>query len=192
MSKIEKLLEKLRTVPKSYFSFKDLTKFYPGKEEILKVLLNRLVKKGRITRLTRGFYTLGLSEVNFESLACEMVIPSYISFEYALWKYGLINEIPSGITLATTKKTRIYTLYNNVFEYSHLKENLFFGYKIDGETLIAEKEKAFLDEIYLISLRRRSLNLKKIDFSILRKNILLKWMKSYPLFTQELVKELIL
>lgn len=191
MSETKNLLERLQSFPKTYFSFNDILKFYPGKENVLKVLLSRLVEQKRIIRLTKGYYSLNLSDVNFDALACQMLRPSYISFEYALWRYGLINEIPARITLATTKKTRVYTLYNNTFEYSHLNQKLFFGYAIDGEILIAKKEKALLDEIYLISLKRRSLNLRKIDFSMLEKNILLKWMKNYPLFTQRIVKNLI-
>lgn len=188
MSKIEILLEQLKGFPKTYFSKNDLEKFYPGKDKNIGVVLNRLVKRKKIIRLIRGFYTFNLSSLDLESLSCEILTPAYISLEYALWRYGMMNEIPARITLITTKKSRLYTFSNNTFEYSHFNPTLFFGYKIEKNILIAEKEKAFLDEIYLISLKKRSLNLKNINLSSLDKKLIKKLVKNYPLFTRKLLK----
>ncbi|MCL4377950.1 MAG: hypothetical protein M1409_06170, partial [Actinobacteria bacterium] len=144
---------------------------------------------GKIIRLTRGFYTLNLSTVDWESLACEILKPSYISLEYALWRYGIINEIPARITLITTKKHRIYNLLSNTFEYSYINPKIFMGYRIEKNILIAEKEKALLDEVYLINLKKRFLNLKSIDMSKINKKILKKWLKYYPPYTWKVLKE---
>jgi predicted transcriptional regulator of viral defense system len=180
MSEINNFIEKTKGVSKTFFSFNDLTKFYQGKQKNLPVIINRLVKSGKIIRLTRGFYTFNLSMVDWEALACEILKPSYISLEYALWKYGIINEIPATITLITTKKHRFYNLLSNTFEYSYINPKIFGGYKIEKNILIAEKEKALLDEVYFISLHKRIFNLKSIDISKINKKILKKWLKYYP------------
>ncbi len=187
MPEINIFVERLKTFPKSYFSLTDLKKFYPGKEGNLPVVLNRLVKKKTIIRLMRGFYTLNLSFLDQEALACEILKPSYISFEYALWRHGMMNEVPARITLATTRQPRSYTLPNSVLEYSHLTPKLFFGYRIEKNILLAEKEKAFLDEVYLISLKKRAFNLKRLDLSLLDKNRLKKWSLEYPVFVHRLL-----
>jgi len=183
-------LEKLKTIPKSYFSFTDLTKFYPGKKENLKVVLHRLVAQSKLTRLIKGYYTLGLSAVDWEQFACEILRPSYISLEYALHRYDIIDQVPARITLITTKKGRVLRLTNQILEYSHLTSKLYFGYNIQDNFLIAEKEKALLDELYLISLKKRHLSLENLDLSKINKKLFNHWLKKFPIYTQKLAKKL--
>ena len=180
MSETNVLLERLKIFPKTYFFGSDIKKFYPGKSNNLPVILNRLVKKEKIIRLMRNVYTLNLSTLDWEALACELVKPACISLEYALWRYGLINEIPARITLVTTGKSRLYTLPGNVLEYAHIKPVRFFGHTIEKNILLAEKEKAFLDELYFVSLKKRSFNLSKINLSLLDTRRLKKWAHRYP------------
>lgn len=188
--KTDVLIEKLKAIPKSYFSFDDLKKFYPGKKGDLKVVVYRLIKQERLIRLMKGYYALNLSAVDWEQFACEMVQPSYVSLEYALNQYGLIDQIPTRITLVTTKKSREIILPNQVLEYSHLNPKLYFGYKIKGNFLIAEKEKVLLDELYLISLKKRHLSLESLDLTAINKKLFNQWLKKFPSYTQKLAKRL--
>lgn len=191
MTKTDVFIDRLRGISKTYFSYPDLKKFYPGKEDNLPVVINRLLKRGRLFRIIKGYYTLNFSSMDWESLACERLKPSYISLESALWRYGLMNEIPARITLITTKKSRTHILKDNIFEYSHLNPKLFFGYKIEKNILMAEKEKAFLDEIYLISLKKRSLNIKRLNMASLDKRRIIKWKRHYPNFTQKFLDKVL-
>ena len=191
MSQTEALLERLRNFPKTYFFRSDVKKFYPGKENNLSVILNRLVKRKKIIRLMRNLYALNLATLDWEMLASELVKPAYISLEYALWRYGLITEIPARITLVTTGKSRTYTFPGNVFEYVHINPTRFFGYIIEKNTLLAEKEKTILDELYLVSLKKRSFNLKNINLSLLDKKLLEKWAQKYPVFTEKLLHKIL-
>ena len=191
MTKSALLLERLKLVPKSYFSFVDLKKFYTGKEENLKVVVHRLVNQKRLYRLLRGYYTLNLTLMDWEQFACELVQPSYISLEYALHRYGIIDQIPTRITLVTPKKGREFTeLPGQILEYSHLSPNFYFGYKVDDNTLIAEKEKALLDELYLISLKKRHLSIESLDLSMLNKKRFYQWLEKFPPYTQKSVQKL--
>lgn len=188
--KTTQLLRKLHTIPKSYFSLIDLQKFYSGDKENLKVTVSRLTRQDKLTRLLKGYYTLDVSRFDLEQFACELLQPSYISLEYALWHYGIIEQIPARITLVTEKKGRTYeTVQGNVIEYTHITKQRYFGYKIEGNTIIAEKEKALLDELYLISLKKRHLSLQDLDISTIDVQRLEKWLKKFPPFTQKLWKE---
>jgi predicted transcriptional regulator of viral defense system len=183
-------LEKLKTIPKSYFSFRDLTKFYPGKKKNLRIVVHRLVKQKKLIRLLKGYYTFDLTQIDWEQFACELVQPSYISLEYALHQYGIIDQVPARITLITTKKTREFRLPNQVLEYSHINSKLYFGYKIQGNFLLAEKEKALLDELYLISLKKRHLSLENLDLVKINKKLFHQWLKKFPFYMQKLAKKL--
>lgn len=188
--KTDILIEELKLISKSYFSFADLGKFYSGNKKDLKVVVHRLVKQKRLSRLIKGYYALDLVRVDWEQFACELVQPSYVSLEYALNQYGIIDQIPARITLVTTKKSRELILPNQVLEYSHLNPKLYFGYKIEGNFLIAKKEKALLDELYLISLKKRHLSLESLDLTKINKNLFNEWSKKYPSYTQKLAKKL--
>lgn len=186
-----RFIEKLSSVPKTYFSIRDLEKFYSGPKDDLKVVLHRLVKQKKMRRLLRGYYTLDASYVDWEQLACELVKPSYISFEYALYRHGFINQIPARITLTTTKKRREFQLPEQILEYSHINPKLYFGYKIEGNFLIAEREKALLDALYLISLKKRHLSLDSLNLTNLDRKIFSQWLKKFPVYTQKLARKLL-
>jgi hypothetical protein len=92
--------------------------------------------------------------------------------------------------LITTKKTREFRLPNQVLEYSHINSKLYFGYKIQGNFLLAEKEKALLDELYLISLKKRHLSLESLDLTNVDKKLFRQWLKKFPSYTQKLTQKL--
>jgi len=188
--KISQFLEKTKTISKSYFSFVDLGKFYPGKRENLKVILHKQVNQKKLVRLMKGYYALEAAQVDWEQFSCEILSPSYISLEYALHQYDIMDQVPARITLITTKKTREFKLVSQVLEYSHINSKLYFGYKIQENFLIAEKEKALLDELYLISLKKRHLSLENLNLSKIDKKLFNKWLKEYPIYTQRLARQL--
>lgn len=161
------LIKALKSIPKTYFSVSDAEKFHSGKKNSLPVLLTRLAKRGEITRIMRGYYTFDIYSVDFEAFACEIKKPSYISLEYALYHHGLIDQIPETITLVTPGKSQVIECNGKVLEYSHLREDLYSGYEVVGNALIATKEKAVLDELYLIRWGKRSFS----DFSVLSSTI---------------------
>ncbi|MBI4653130.1 hypothetical protein HY750_02650 [Candidatus Kuenenbacteria bacterium] len=184
------LLKKIKETPKSYLSFKDLAKFYLGKKENLKVVLHRMAVQNKLVRLMKGYYALNLAQIDWEGFACELLRPSYISLEYALHQYDIIDQIPARITSITTKRGREFRLPGQVLEYSHIFSGLYFGYKIQGNSLIAEKEKALLDELYLISLKKRHLSLTSLNLSKINKKLFNQWLKKFPIYTQRLAKKL--
>ncbi|MFH1838193.1 MAG: hypothetical protein ABH808_01705 [Candidatus Kuenenbacteria bacterium] len=105
------------------------------------------------------------------------------AFEYALYYYNLIDQVPSVITSASKTRSKTTTTANWIFEYAKLKKNLFFGYELKDGIYIASPEKALADLMYLMSRGKRmveldSLEIKKINIKKL-KNIL----KKFPKYT---------
>ena len=186
------LIDKLKSIRKTYLSFNDIAKAYNGDRDELKVVLNRLVKQGRIKRIMKGYYAFNISLIDWEQFACEVLRPSYISLEYALWRYGIIDQIPTRITLITIKKSREFILENQVLEYTHIKPELYFGYEIYGNYLMAKKEKAILDEIYLICRGKRHLNLNEANLNDVDLNLLTEWAEKFPEYVGRFIRDFVL
>lgn len=72
-------------------------------------------------------------------------------------------------------------------EYSHLKKELFFGYILKNGKYIAEKEKALLDQFYMVSMGKRSINIKELDLRNLDIGKLTEYAKKFPSFINPLL-----
>jgi len=115
-------------------------------------------KKGYIKKLSKLFYFFADKNLNDNDLcfiANKLLEPSYLSLEYALRHYNLIPETVYMLTSITTRKTKQAETPIGNFKYQAVKEDLFFGYKIEEiggvSYKIAEPEKALLDFLYLRS-----------------------------------------
>jgi len=115
----------------------------------LKLQLHQWVKAGDLINLKRGLYVFSDSRVDKVEVARRLYSPCYISLEYALNLYGFIPDVPFSITLVTPKATRKFNTPYGQFVYRKIKKETFFGY--DPQTLMAEKEKALVDYLYLNS-----------------------------------------
>jgi predicted transcriptional regulator of viral defense system len=113
-------------------------------------------------KVRNGLYALRAQAPQEEAIANRLYAPSYISFEYALARYGIIPESVYTVTSATTRITREFIVNNKAFAYSRIKKQAYRGYrteKIGGQTiLIAEPEKALADYLYFVDLKRKTLN----------------------------------
>jgi predicted transcriptional regulator of viral defense system len=135
--------------------------------------LNEWSKKGYIENVKRGFYRFtDLPKQEGVSLfsANKIYNPSYISLESALSFHQIIPESVFTVTSVSTLNTTSLKSSLGNFSYSHLKENLYFGYvlvEINGLTVsMASLEKALLDYLYLHSELK-----SEMDFHALRWNI---------------------
>jgi predicted transcriptional regulator of viral defense system len=115
----------------------------------LKLQLHQWVKSGDLVTLKRGLYVFADKKVDKVEIARCLYSPCYISLEYALNLYGLIPDVPFAMTMVTPKTTRKFNTVFGQFIYRNIKKEVFFGF--DEETLIAEKEKALVDYLYLNS-----------------------------------------
>ena len=176
------LMKKLRNYHKSYLTVADLEKVLGLKRDSLYVTLNRLVKSGVLVRLAKNIYSLFTETVDTEKIAGELYFPSYLSFEQALSQYGILSQIPYTQTFATTRPTKKMIIAGAEVEYSHLKKELFFGYILKNGKNIAEKEKALLDQLYMVSMGKRSINIEELDLRGIDIGKLTEYAKKFPNF----------
>lgn len=135
------------------FSLRDVRFFEP---DFHRPRLNEWQDKGYIKKLRRGFYVFSDTVFSEESLfvvANHLYSPSYVSFETALSRYGLIPEGVYSITSASTAKTVSFKSGTANFIYHRINPKLNFGYRLEEQQgrkyKIAEMEKAVLDYLYL-------------------------------------------
>ena len=133
-------------------------------------------------KIRNGLYALRADPPAEEAIANRLYPPSYISFEYALSRYGIIPESVYTITSATTRITREFIVNNKSFAYSRIKKQAYRGYKtekIGGLTvLIAEPEKALADYLYFVDLKKKLLN-ERLNVRKVKKKIVIGYAKLF-------------
>jgi predicted transcriptional regulator of viral defense system len=150
--------------------------------------LNRLTQKGLLIKIYRGVW----AEPSGRRLSALEVIPYlfprqrvYVSFISALHLYGIVEQVPQMITLASPLHSRTIRTKVGVFSVHQVAPAFFNGfdwYKAEGSFLIAQPEKAFIDSLYLSSRKKKQfghfpeLHFPK-DFSFKKA---LKWIESIP------------
>lgn len=174
----EELLKRGMTI----FTPLDFSRLYPLPAHKIKYFLERQTKEGLLAHLKQGLYTLKTDLPRDEEIANALYKPSYLSFEYAMARYGIIPESPYHLTSATTNPTREYMVSHQVFSYYTIKLVAYTGYYLDTKgnrkILIAEPEKALADYLYFVALGKRSWN-DRFDVSKLDKDKLREYAKLF-------------
>lgn len=176
---MEKLINKINKIPKGYFTFADIRKISNLKEESLRVILARLVKRGEILSLRKGIYAVDISKINWEQLAIDLYSPSYHSFEWALSRHNLLSQRPASFTLATLKRANRIEIKNNLFIYRHIKRELFWGFDKYDNYLMADPEKSFLDLAYLSLNGYAKFDPDEMNFGLINKIKLKKYLNRF-------------
>ncbi len=135
----------------------------------------RDIKKGKIFPLVKGIYETD-PNVFPPYLAQFIYGPSYISFDYGLYYYGMIPEaIYNTITCATYNKRKIKTYTNKfgTFIYRDVPKAVYsLGVMVINKDSysyqIASPEKALCDKLYTISPVKTLNDLKMLLFEDLR------------------------
>ncbi len=148
------------------FTTLDIAKFLEiDNQRNLENLIKRYVDDKVITVLEKGkYYLTDKAPVSFE-IAQFLYSPSYISFETALNYHGILSQFPFEITSATTKRRVEKEVEGKVYTYSKTDKSLFTGYFLEKNYLMATKEKALFDQVYMIIKSLRSENsLENLDY----------------------------
>lgn len=184
------LIKKLQSLDKGYFTMADMEKVTGLPRESLKVALNRLTERGVLTRIKRGIYQLGFSPVDVPKVANQLYYPSYLSFESALSRYGILSQVPYTQTFATPKRTKRMTLWGTDAEFRQLKKELFFGYKMEDGMYLAEPEKALLDELYMVSRGKARIDIEELDLRDVNEKKLERYAAKFPSYVIGLVDKI--
>jgi len=185
------LLTILRELDKNYYTISDLRMITKLPLDSLYVALSRLSKNNSLIRLTSGIYILADKYNKIDTIANALYQPSYLSFETALSRYGILSQVPYLLTFATSRKSLKKKLGDVAVEYRKLKSNLFFGYEKVDSLFIAAPEKAFLDTLYLISFGKLNINIDSLDLKEIDLKKAKKISLQYPERTKQLFKKIV-
>jgi len=181
-------LKTLKSIGKSFYTLPDLEKIFGLKRKSLLVALTRLEERGELERLARGIYQLPATPVDVSAIATALYQPSYVSFEWALGRYGILSQIPYTVTLATPRRPRKIIIGGIPCEYRRLKGSLFWGYSLAEDGYLAEPEKALLDQLYLVSKGKAFIDMKALDLKAVNKRVLQRYARKYPKATCKLAQ----
>lgn len=143
-------------------------------------VINRLVESGILEKIERNKYILKKYSDGEFFLANFIYEPSYVSFESALSYYGILSQFPYETTSATLKQTCLKSFDEKMYKYYRLKKELFWGYIKEDKYLIAEKEKALADQLYLASKGLKKIHLEEYSLSLIDKTKLKSYLFKYP------------
>lgn len=139
--------------------------------------ISREIKKGKLFKIITGLYETDPNTPGY-LLASSIYGPSYISFDFALYYYGLIPERVSTITCATfnKKKRKQYNTKFGVFTYKDVPssvypEEILLKQENNYSYQIATKEKALCDKLYSLKPLKNLSNLETMLFNDLRIDI---------------------
>ncbi len=123
--------------------------------------LNFLEREGAIFKVRRGIWAEVTSQPISPYMAVPFLLPrnqAYVSFISALHLYGIIEQIPQVITVASLSHSKTINTKIGVFCVHRIHPLFFDGfnwYKGLGNFLIAEPEKALIDCLYVSGRRKK-------------------------------------
>jgi predicted transcriptional regulator of viral defense system len=130
--------------------------------------LSRLSSAGLVGKVRSGIWAVGTKAPDIREVVPVLTrpYPSYVSMYSALFRHGMIEQIPRSLHVVTLgRPKRVVTTLGTVVVH-HLQPELFGGY--EGETSfrsgIATPEKALVDTVAVLSSRGRKLTLPEIEF----------------------------
>lgn len=136
---------------KTVLTLKDIALLWQDPDtKAARVRLNYFVRKGDLHRIRRGLYSKD-KNYNKAELATRIFVPSYVSFETALAKEGLIFQYQTNITVASYL-TRDIMIDGQDFSFKSIRKSALvnsLGIEFSNETSVATKERAFLDTLYV-------------------------------------------
>jgi cell division protein YceG involved in septum cleavage len=145
---LKKIIESGSTV----FSAEDLAKILQiENRKYLALVIYRMAKRNEIRRIKKGLYVFQDRYDPLE-LANKLKRPSYVSFEYVLFKKGIIFQDFSNIITSASNNTLIFSLNRKTFKYFKLKDEILtnpIGIERENNAIVAVPERAICDTIYL-------------------------------------------
>jgi predicted transcriptional regulator of viral defense system len=181
-------LKVLKKINKPFYTIADLEKITGLQRNSLYIALKRWAAGGFIERVAQGIYLPMGSVISMETLAAQLYIPNYLSFESALSGYGILNLIPYTITFATPRKTKKYLLRKQEIEFRQIARDLFFGFEMKSGIYIASPEKAFLDEVYFLARGKATLDFDEINIKKLSIKRLKDYSKPFPPYVRRKIE----
>lgn len=176
----------LSKIKKIYFTPKDVEKALLISYASALVTCSRYEKKGLLIRIKRNYYALPhvwerIREEEGFLAANILEVPSYISLTTALGFYNVTTQVQRDFyESVSVKRTKEILIKDKTFVFSKIDRKLYQGFqKVDGY-FIAEPEKALLDVLYFMSLKKYEFDFTACDFKKINKTKAKTYIKLYP------------
>lgn len=140
------------------FSVEEAERISGVDKNILKVILSRLEKKGRVERIEKGKYMViplgarkGEYTLNEFVIGSLLVNPSAIAYWSALNYHGLTEQIPATVFVQTTsrKKKQKLEIFGVKYRIVRVKKEKFFGIERvwieEFQVNVTDREKTIVD-----------------------------------------------
>jgi predicted transcriptional regulator of viral defense system len=150
-------LQRIQQLGVSSFETRDISALLRVTRANASVLLSRLASRDFVRRLARGRWSIG-AQPNRERLAEQVASPSpaYVSLQSALFRHGLIEQVPEVLYAITLGRPRRVRTPSGTVSLHRMPPALFGGYETaDDGTKVATAEKALFDLLYLSPTRSR-------------------------------------
>lgn len=188
--------EKIINIKKDVFSYREMALALGIKEPSARVTAARLAARGLIIRVKRGLYVIAdrwpnISKINRFAIANIMQVPSYVSLMTALDYHGVTTLMQREfVESVAVKRTGTRSVKDTIFTFTKIDRSLYFGFGRREGAFVADPEKAFLDALYLASIRRYSFDTTSVDMDALNKGRLKEYAARFPKKTQKLLKDI--
>src|SRR5476651_923539 len=150
-------LQKIQNLGVAGFETRDISALLRVTPANASVLLSRLACRGFVRRLARGRWDIG-AQPNREQLAEQVAAPSpaYVSLQSALFRHGLIEQVPEVLYAVTLGRARRVRTPSLTVSLHRMPPALFGGYETAADgAKVATAEKALFDLLYLSPTRSR-------------------------------------
>ncbi|CAG0987316.1 hypothetical protein METP3_02437 [Methanosarcinales archaeon] len=152
-----KLLFTIEEENKSVFSITDAKRILKTSDPSVWNVIYRLKKKGRIEEIEKGKYLLIPARAGYGGSWSEvpyLLVPNiisnyYIGFWTALNYWGMTEQVPNVVFVATTQRKKDVEFGDTRYEFVTLTKKRFFGYVEENTTggtfNISSREKTIID-----------------------------------------------
>lgn len=121
-------------------------------------MLNRLFVSGHLLHIGRGLWGVK-GKVDILTLCQYVTVPflNYVSLQSALYRHGIISQIPSVTYVVSLARTRRILTPLGVISVHRIHPSFFFGFEVpvSGGPQIATPEKALIDFLYFYPARSK-------------------------------------
>ena len=155
------ILAFIKKLKRPVFTTHELSAISARSPSVVTQALNNLVRDGFVDKIYRGIW----AEKGERPISPYAIVPflfprarAYVSFLSALHLYGIIEQIPQVITLASTTHARTIKTKIGAFHVHRISPSFFTGfkwYREEGDFLIAEPEKALIDSLYISAYKNK-------------------------------------
>ena len=149
------ILQSIFEINRAIFTTKEIASLRNASISTTSQSLSILANKGIISKIRKNLWCIS-SNKSFSEFSIPMYLEPthqvYISFLSALHLYGMIEQIPQTVFVATTAHSKKVKTGFGTFSFHQIIPEFFFGfdwYNEDNTFLIASKEKALvaIDEL---------------------------------------------